>query len=50
MAKILDGKADERIKSRAREARFDERFSLVGLMLDSINEEIWGIIGEEDLL
>ena len=34
VGKILDGKADEKIKTRAKEARFDERFSLVGLMLD----------------
>ena len=50
VAKILDGKADEKIKTRAKEARFDERFSLVGLMLDGVNEEIRGIIEEEDLL
>lgn len=50
IGKILDGKADEKIKARAKEARFDERFSLVGLMLDGVNEEIRGIIEEEDLL
>ena len=50
VGKILEGKADEKIKSRARDARFDERFSLVGLMLDSINEETRGIIEEEELL
>ena len=50
MGKILEGKADEKIKSRARDAHFDERFSLVGLMLDSINEETRGIIEEEELL
>ena len=50
VGKILDGKADEKIKTRAKEARFDERFSLVGLMLDGVNEEIRGIIEEEDLL
>lgn len=50
VGKILGGKADEKIKSRARDARFDERFSLVGLMLDSVNEEIRSILEEEDLL
>lgn len=50
VGKILDGKADEKIKTRAKEARFDERFSLVGLMLDSVNEEIRDVIEEEDLL
>lgn len=50
VGKILEGKADEKIKSRARDARFGERFSLVGLMLNSINEEIRGIIEEEELL
>ena len=50
VGKILGGKADEKIKSRAKDARFDERFSLVGLMLDSMNEEIRSILEEEDLL
>ena len=50
VGKILDGKADAKIKNRAKDAGFDERFSLVGLMLDGINEEIRGIIEEEDLL
>ena len=48
--KILNGKADGRIKTRAKEARFDERFSLVGLMLDSVNEDIRTFIDEEELL
>ena len=50
VGKILEGKSDEKIKMRAREARFDERFSLIGLLLDSINEDIRGIIEEEELL
>ncbi len=48
--KILSGKADEKIRSRAKEARFDERFSLVGLMLDSVNENMRTVIEEEELL
>ncbi len=50
VGRILDGKADEKIKTRAMKARFDERLSLVGLLLDSINEEIRGVIEGEDLL
>ena len=37
--KILDGKADDTILERAKNARFDERLSLLGLLLD-------GVIGE----
>ena len=37
--KILDGKADDTILERAKNARFDERLSLLGLLLD-------GAIGE----
>ena len=48
--RILQGKADERIKVRAREARFDERLSLVGLLLDGVNEETRSIVEEEKYL
>ena len=48
--KILNGKVDAKIKKRANEARFDERLSLVGLMLDSVNEETGTVIEEEELL
>ena len=48
--KILAGKADDKIRARAREARFDERLSLVSLLLDAVNEEVGRIIAEEDLL
>lgn len=48
--KILSGKVDSVIKDRAREAKFDERFSLVGLMLDRVNESIRDVIEEEDYL
>ncbi len=34
--RILDGKADDKIKQRASNAKFDERFSLIGLILDSV--------------
>ena len=35
--KILDGKVDESIKSRARNARFDERLSVLGMILDAVS-------------
>lgn len=38
--KILDGKADNTIKERAKKAKFDERISLLGLLLDGIGEHI----------
>ena len=47
---ILSGKIDSIIKDRAQEAKFDERFSLVGLMLDRVNESIRDVIEEEDYL
>ncbi len=37
---ILAGKASEDIKNRARSARFDERLALIGLLLDSVNNNI----------
>ena len=38
--KILSGKASEDIKERAKNAKFDERLSLIGMMLDSVGEEL----------
>ena len=37
---ILAGKASEQIKSRAKDAKFDERLALLGLILDAILGEI----------
>ncbi len=37
---ILAGKADSSIKSRATAAKFDERLSLLGLLLDGITEKL----------
>ena len=48
--RILNGEAAKKIKDRAKEARFDERFSLVGLMLDRVNEEIRNTMEEKELL
>ena len=36
---ILAGKASDEIKNRAKKARFDERLSLIGLMLDAVGGE-----------
>lgn len=36
VGKILEGKADNEIVERARSAKFDERLSLIGLMLDGL--------------
>lgn len=38
--KILEGKADKEIVERAKNAKFDERLSLIGLMLDGLVEGI----------
>ena len=44
---ILSGKADEGIKLRAKNAKFDERFSLLGLMLDAVTAELREVCGLE---
>lgn len=38
--KILDGTVDESIKNRAKNAKFHERLSLIGLLLDAIGADI----------
>ncbi len=38
--KILEGKAGEEILSRAKAAKFDERLTLLGLLLDAITQKI----------
>ena len=37
---ILSGKASEKIRNRAKAAKFDERLSLLGLMLDRVGNDI----------
>ena len=44
---ILAGKADEGIKVRAKNAKFDERFSLIGLLLDAVTAELREVCGLE---
>ena len=44
---ILSGAADEKIRQRARDARFDERLSLLGLLLDAVTGELRAVCREE---
>lgn len=48
--KILSGKADAEIKDRAAAAKFDERLSLLGLLLDGTSEELQKVCQQEDVL
>ena len=45
--RILDGNANADIKERAKKARFDERLSLLGLLIDGIGEHLSGVCREE---
>lgn len=47
---ILDGKANQEIKDRAINAKFDERLSLLGLILDAIAGELRGVMLTEELI
>ena len=40
VADILTGNASDSIKKRAKDARFDERLSLLGLLIDAVNAEM----------
>ena len=46
--KILAGDSVEVIKGRARAARFDERLSLLGLLLDAVTDELRDVCNEEN--
>ena len=48
--RILDGTADGSLKLRAKKARFDERLSLLGLLLDGIGAFLKDVCCEEDAL
>ena len=48
--KILDGKADEGIKVRAKNAKFDERLSLLGLVIDGVIGELKEVCTSEEVL
>lgn len=47
--KILAGMADDNIKKRAREAKFDERLSLLGLIFDGLIDKIKAVVLSEDI-
>ena len=47
---ILAGKASEEIKSRAKNARFDERLALLGLILDAVTQELKKVTLTEQVL
>ena len=47
---ILAGKASGEIKGRAKRAQFDERYALIGLMLDAVMTEMHSAIETEDVL
>lgn len=47
---ILSGQADAEIRDRAKKAGFDERLSLIGLLLDAIQTEIRENVEREDAL
>lgn len=44
---ILDGKVGEDIKNRAKTAKFDERLSLLGLLLDALNDSMRSVVMSE---
>lgn len=46
--RILDGKTREEIKERARAAKFDERLSLIGLLLDGVNTALRAVMELEE--
>lgn len=47
IADILNGKATNEIKNRARNAKFDERISLLGLIIDNLNGMMSGIVDND---
>lgn len=47
---ILAGKAPEDIKARAKAAKFDERLSLLGLLMDAVTSELRAVINQEQVI
>ena len=47
---ILAGKASTEIKARASSAKFDERLSLLGLLLNAVSSEIHNVMEHEQIL
>lgn len=50
VADILSGNASTDIKNRARAARFDERLSLLGLLIDSVNADMRNAVETENAI
>lgn len=50
VAQILSGQADAEVRRRAKNAAFDERISLLGLLLDSLQNHIRAQVEAEDAL
>jgi hypothetical protein len=50
IADILEGRYDQSIRSRAAASRFDERLSLLGLLLDALVTELRAALAEEDVI
>ena len=48
--KILAGKATKAIRQRASAAKFDERLSLLGLLLDAATGELRSVVEREEML
>lgn len=48
--RILNGTAEESIVERARKAKFDERLSLLGLIIDAVNEPIEEVTDKRSIL
>lgn len=48
--KILSGKEDNKIKERAKNAGFDERLALLGMLMDSVNTDIRDCMSEHRVL
>ena len=46
---LLAGRADDEIKERAEKASFDERYSLLGLMLEALREHTASVLEQEEL-
>lgn len=47
---ILSGESDAEISARAKNAAFDERLSLLGLLLDKVGGDIRAVIRSEDMV
>ena len=46
VASILEGKASDEIKQRAKKAKFDERLALIGLLLDAMHTSVQDVMDE----